>query len=122
VDLDFRVALQTTVIGMGIVFFTLFVLSIIIRVLKWLSPLEFEGRPQWHRYAPEEIEPTQEVAAADDDSISPEVVAAIAAALTCYYGGREFPLAAIRRIVREDGGSWAEAGRHALMNSRINTH
>lgn len=116
----FQEGLFVTVVGLVVVFATLWLLSGVLSAMKLFSGVEntraarSEARIEAHPAEPAVEE--EQTSSADDLELIAVISAAVAAAM-----GREtgaIRVASIRRIVDLDHG-WAAAGRNDVIGSRI---
>jgi len=116
--------LQTTALGMGVVFVALFVLSKVTEALKLLT------RPSGGKTGaavppPAGADAFQAPARAEDTAANPgEIVAVIAAALASYLDrpASSFRILAVSQAEPASGpaiSAWKAAGRQKLMDSRL---
>lgn len=115
--------IMVTVLGMGVVFAVLIVLSIVILLFKYISgnnqpnkPSEEMGQSNEEgQYLADENIPVEDTNGEKDEELIAVISAAIAA-----YGAGDFKLR-IRSIkkVGQVGSTWAMAGRNDIINSRI---
>lgn len=107
--------LEITVIGMAVVFVALYGLALMMEGFK-----VFTRKPATQKAPAQPVEvsaaPTPQSQKAAD--VSPQIIAAITAALTVYMEGR-FTIRAIRRVGYPAGSPWTLAGRKDLMDSRF---
>jgi sodium pump decarboxylase gamma subunit len=106
--------LQLTIIGMGVVFTALtliiYVLKLMDRLTPWLVKLGGSGA-HGHGHEDQAVAPTETL-----EGLSPEVMAAISAAVAVAIGKR----ARVRRIryrSAQPGTAWSVQGRASIMAS-----
>ncbi len=109
--------LETTVIGVGIVFLALYALSVILQIFQRV----FYKEPKMDTSS--ESESNSSFSGSENQMISQETVAAIAAAIAVATGKNmnQFSIVGIRQAGEKSAwnpGGWKMAGRTQLMESR----
>lgn len=119
---NLEVGIMTTVIGMGVVFVVLIVLSFLI---KWMNSAVEAFAPQKPQAASGAVtrenvpQRVQKVEAKREETLSPQVVAAITAVI-CNLTGKnqdEFRFTAIRRLAKAQP-IWGDMGTQEIITLR----
>lgn len=116
------IGIETTIIGMGVVFIVLIILSLIISLLNKFGDISFGGQPtivsNEKKMAEIDQAPDQRLALADT-VISKEVVAAIMTAVSLMIGqpASQIKFTAIKRI-EQNQSTWNLMGNAELIDIR----
>lgn len=119
---NLSLGLSLTVIGIGIVFFILFLLQLFMTGEAWLLSNRGSKAKEEPSIQPEPISQTsEEVATQNSQNLSPQIIAAIMGAIACHAGGatQSFRLVSVRKVAdREASAVWNIHGRTDLINTR----
>jgi sodium pump decarboxylase gamma subunit len=121
--------LQVAVLGMGIVFVALIILSYLTSQLSKVSngkkeaavtegKIERVGKP--NLYQAKIATQNNNIAKKEGDGLTPELIAVITAAVYESLGTTKYRITAIREIPKDKAPLWAQAGRMEQMKSLLN--
>ena len=111
---EFYLGLQVTVVGMGVVFLSLYALQMVMYGMRALFYKE-PSKVAMTTDAP--VSPALEVETFEQTGLPKSLIAAISVAVAAYMGGRPGNIIAIRRT--SDGKSpWQHAARIAPLENR----
>jgi len=113
-------SLTVTIIGMGVTFFILILLGIIMHIMNLSWDTLAKRNKQEVISEPEKISQTVIPEKTIDEGLSGAVVAAITAAIAASMQTEtsEIKIAAVREMAQDGQSSWAYAGRQNIINSR----
>lgn len=117
-DMDtLMLGLQISVLGFSVVIVSLVGLSLVmVGFSKFVNPQKPKEEEQSTEAEPQSTEGSQ--AEATEDELSPQVVAAISAAVSFMMAGSDggFRITSIRPVQRSENSAWKLAGRQNLSN------
>jgi len=109
-----------TIIGMGVTFFVLILLGVIMHImnLSWDRLAEKDKKVPTNE--PDKIIQTVKLEKTEDEGLSGAVVAAITAAIAASMQTEvsEIKIATVRKVAQNSQNSWVYAGRQSIINSR----
>jgi sodium pump decarboxylase gamma subunit len=113
---NIMLGIRLTIIGMGITFASLYLLSLIVELLHRITSREKKDTTQAQPVVDAKLEPAHTAEAKDQEAA--EVVAVIASALAAYLdtAPASVKIRIVRRQIPSPFSTWSMAGRQELMN------